>query len=466
MLIKSLKLLMVMASISLIIISQGNSQEFKLIPKKKLTTESKTIKGVQVGTGWSAKENPNEAVKEAIQMALMGSLDEPPDFAIIFASSGSDMQSILMSSNKLFKGKTKIYGGSSDSRAVMTNKGYIRATKRAYEYAKKEGKRSLALMTVSSKYIVFGVGSADCYAYPTVQHAARSAVLEAIKSAGKTPVEKPQAVLITSPRGLEEEALKGIEEVIGIRIPILGGTAGGPTFASFGKDQVFERGISLAVIYTDLPVGWRFEGGFDAVDSESGVVTKVDGQNILEIDHRPALDVYDEWLGGEIGKLMKEHQNRFDQVRALLNLHPLYRKYAAPDGSEYRLFSHPWPKDKSLVEKAVSTSTKIKVGERIYLSNGTWETLMNRIGNLPKQAKSQAGMSSKSKPIFGIGYICAGVLGTIPESERDKISYLLNYSNNDAPFIASFTWGEQGYFPGVGNKHGNLCTSFFVIGDK
>jgi hypothetical protein len=75
-------------------------------------------------------------------------------------------------------------------------------------------------------------------------------------------------------------------------------------------------------------------------------------------------------------------------------------------------------------------------------------------------------MASESKPLFGIGYICAGVLGTIPESERDKIPYLLNYSNNDAPYIAPFTWGEQGYFPGVGNKHGNLCTSFFVIGGK
>jgi hypothetical protein len=464
MLIKTLKLLIVMAGISLIIISQGNAQEFKLIPKKKVIIESEPIQGAQVGTGWSTKKNPNEAVKEAVEMALQGSLDEPPDFAIIFASSGSDMQSVLSSSNKLFKGETKIYGGSSDSRAVMTNKGYVRATKRAYEYARKEGRRSLAIMTVSSKYIVFGVGSANCYAYPTVQHAARAAVLEAITSAGKTPDEKPQVVLITSPRGLEEETIEGIEEVVGRKIPILGGTAGGPTFASFGKDQVFERGISLAVVYTDLPVGWWFEGGFDVKEPQLGIVTKVDGQHILEIDHRPALDVYDEWLGGEIGKLMKEHQGRFDQVRALLTLHPLYRKYIAPDGSEYSLFSHPWPKDKNLVERAVSTSTKIKVGESVYLSHGTWETLLNRIGNLPKHAKSQGGINSKSKPIFGIGYICAGVLGTIPESERDKISYLLNYSNNDAPFIASFTWGEQGHFPGVGNKHGNLCTSFFVIG--
>lgn len=464
--INKLKLLIVMAWISLIFISQGYSQEFKLIPKKKVATESETIQDAKVGTGWSTKENPDEAVQEAVEMALQGKLDAPPDFAVIFASSGSDMQSILSEANKLFKGQTKIYGGSSDSRAVMTNKGYVRATKRAYEYAKMEGKRSLALMTVSSKDIIFGVGSADCYAYPSVQNAAKTAVLGAIKSSGKTPAVAPQAVLITSPRGLEEETIEGIEEVIGKKIPILGGTAGGPTFASFGKNQVFERGVSLAVIYTDLPIGWWFEGGFDVKDPQSGVVTKVDGQHILEIDHRPALDVYNEWLGGEIDKLMKEHQSSFDQVRALLTLHPLYRKYTAPDGSVYSLFSHPWPRDKKLVERAVSTSTKIKVGERIYLSHGTWETLLNRVGNLPKHAKVQGGIASDSKPVFGIGYICAGILGTIPETERDNIPYLLNYSNNGAPYIASFTWGEQGHFPKVGNKHGNLCTSFFVIGGK
>ena len=466
MIIDKLKMLILMMGVSLMLISQGDSKEFKLIPKKKTVPEIETIPGTKVGTGWSTKESPDEAVKEAVEMALQGRLDEPPDVAFIFASSGSDMLSVLLNANKLFKGRTKIYGGSSDSRGVMTNKGYAGATKRGYEYAKMEGKRSLAVMTVSSKDIVFGVGSADCDAFPSVQNAAKAAVLVAIKSAEKTPAEMPQMVILTSPQGFEEETIEGIEEAFDGKIPILGGTAGGPTFASFGKDKVFEKGISLAVIYTDLPVGWWFEGGFDVKGPHSGVVTKVDGQHILEIDHRPALDVYDEWLGGKIGRLVKENQNRFDQVRTLLILHPFHRRYPAPGGRTYSLFSHPWPKDKDLLERAVSTSTKIKVGERIYLSHGTWETLMNRIGNLPKHAKVQGGMAYESKPVFGIGYICAGVLGIIPESERAKVPELLNYSNNDAPFIGSFTWGEQGHFPGVGNKHGNLCTSFLVIGRK
>jgi len=458
-------MLAVFAGISFFLFSQGYGEELKLVPKKRPISVIDSALGTTVGTGWSTKENPQEAVKEAVEMALEGKQDKVPDFAIIFASSGSDMEAILSKAKELFKNKTKIYGGTSDSRAVMTNRGFAKATDRAYEYAKMEGKRSLAIMTVTSKDIVFGVGSANFADYPSVQEGSKVAILNAIKSAGKSPKELPQAILVTPARGLEEEAIEGIERVVGSHTPILGGTPGGPTFSVFGENKVYEKGISLAVIYTKFSAGYIFEGGFDVKDPNTGIVTKVDRQAIVEIDGKPALDVYDAWLGGEIGKLCKE-TIRFDLVRGLLTLHPLYRKYTSPNGKVYSLFSHPWPRDKTLVEKSVSTSTKIKVGERIYLSHGTWETLMNRVGNLPKMAKMQGKIDMNAKPIFGIGYICAGVLGTIPETEREKMPFLINYSNNNAPFIAPFTWGEQGHFPGIGNKHGNLLTSFLVITDK
>jgi hypothetical protein len=115
----------------------------------------------EVGTGWSANEKPAEAAREAVEMALKGKKEQIPDFAVVFATSGSDLQAILTQLNSLFGNKTKIYGGTSDSRGVLTDKGFVKATERGYEQALMEGKRSLALMTVTSKDIAFGVGSAD-----------------------------------------------------------------------------------------------------------------------------------------------------------------------------------------------------------------------------------------------------------------------------------------------------------------
>jgi len=108
---------------------------------------------------------------------------------------------------------------------------------------------------------------------------------------------------------------------------------------------------------------------------------------------------------------------------------------------------------------------QIKEGDIVHLSHGTWETLLNRIGNLPKKARANTA-SGSIKPIFGMAYVCAGVMGTIPEEEREKITTLMNYENSNAHFLGTFTWGEQGLLPGVGNKHGNLLTGFLVIGEK
>jgi hypothetical protein len=461
-----LTIVVVIVGIFLVSIFFQKEKEFQIIPKERLAREGRSeVTATEVGTGWSAKENPEEAVKEAISMALEGKKDKAPDFAIIFASSGSNMEVILSKAKEFLGKETKIYGGTSDSRAVITDKGFVKAAERGYEFAKMEGKRALAIMTITSEEILFGVGSADFSAYPSVQEGARAAILRAIKSAGKKENELPRAILITTTHGIEEEVIEGIEGAVGKGTIILGGTAGGPTFTVFGENKVHTKGVSLAVIYTDLPLGWTFEGGFDVTDPHSGVVTKVEDHAIVEIDNRPALDVYDEWLGGKIAKLFKEI-GKPDLIRDFLALHPIYRKYTSLEGQDYFLFSHPWPKDDTLKEKLVMTSTKIRTGERIYLSHGSWETLINRIGNLPRNAKVHGGIGIEKRPILGIGYICAGVMGTIPETEREKLPFLINYTNNDAPFIANFTWGEQGYFPGVGNKHGNLLTSFLVIGEK
>jgi len=443
------------------------SEEFQLVPQRisaAVAEEAKSYE-IEVGTGWSISENPGKAVREAVDMALHNRGQKNPDFAILYASSGSDMKGILDAAKQILGESTKIFGGTSDSRAVMTDKGFVKIAERGYQPAAMEGRRGLAIMTITSKEITFGVGSAELSEFSSPQEMSKAAILSAVKSAGKTEEQKPTIVLLASTIGIEEEVVEGIEEVVGRDALVLGGTVGGPDIAVFGECAIYEKGVSSAVLYTDLPIGWTFEGGFDVTDDHSGIVTKVEGQDIVEIDNRPALDVYDQWLGGKIEELHKQVK-RPDEIRDLLTLHPIYRKYTSPSGQDYFLFSHPWPKDDEMKDRSVSTSTKIQPGQRICLSNGTWETLINRIGNLPRNAKIHGGIDVSQKPVLAIGFICGGVMGVIPETEREKLPILINYTNNNAPFIASFTWGEQGHFPGIGNKHGNLLTSFLVIGPK
>lgn len=438
-------------------------KELHLIPQKRAVSEAAAAADAEVGTGWSVKDDPGEAVREALAMALKDKKQAVPDFAVLYATSGADFSGILAETRKLLGDKTKIFGGTSDSRGVMTNQGFIYAGEKDYAVTSKA--IGLAVMTVSSQDICFGVGSADFSRYATPKEGAKAAMRKAMENCGKSPKEAPQAVLAVISRSLEDDALEGISEVVGLNVPLLSGTTGGPKFEVLGDREVFAQGISLAVIYTKLPLGWVFEGGFDAQESYKGVITKVEGGTILQINWRPALDVYDEWLGGKITKLQQEGADDWT-IRNLLILNPFYRRFTSRDGQDYFLFSHPWPRDRTLQNKSMETSTRLKAGDEIHLSQGTWERLLNRIGNLPVKARIQGGFGSEKRAVLAIGYICAGVMRVIPEEERPKMAWLINYANHGAPFIAPFSWGEQGYFPGVGYKHGNLLTSFLVIGEK
>jgi hypothetical protein len=448
------------------VFSSWEPQEFKLVPLERTPSTAPTASHTQVGTGWSKKPS-RQAVDEALKMALKNQHGTPPDFAIFFATSGSDFSAILSEARKLLGNKTKIFGGSSDERAVMTNLGFIEAAQNQSSIS--QNQHALSLMTVSSPDMVFGVGTASFSAYASVQAATEAALLAAIKDADKQPHDTPQVILMIISRGNEEEALEGLAAEAAKGAVILGGTTGGTKYSVMGNRGVFDNGIALAVIYTDLKMGWALEGGLEIVDSPSGIVTKVKGQAIMEIDHRPALEVYDEWLGGNLRDYIDKVQDE-KKLRDLLTLSPLFRLYHAPSGQAYPIFSQifpdSWPPGVSFKDKRMMTATKIKVGERVYLSQGTWEFLLNRISSLPKTAKLHGGISVDERPLFCFGYICGGVMGVIPEDEQQKMPLLINYGINHTPFIVNFTSGEQGLFPGKMLRHGNLLTSFLVIADR
>ena len=414
------------------------------------------------GTGCSTAGDTKTAVREAIDMALKQSGKNQADFCIIFASSESDFPSILTETKQILGNKIKIFGGTSGSGRVMTAQRYLKAGIKNDSGTQID--KALAVMTISTKDIVFGTASVNLSDSNAVHDAAATVVKKAIEDAGKKIENKPKVILLYVAKGIEEETVTGIESVTGKDVPIFGGTAGGPKRIVMSNEGAYEKGISVAVIYTDLPVGLSFEAGYDIDGKHSGVVTKVTGQNIEEIDGRPAIDVYNEWLDGEIERLAKKEMKKPAEIEAFLALHPFCRKLTSPEGQDYYLFTRPWPNDPNLVNKFIKTNTKVLPQEKIYLSHGTWDTLMNRMGIVASNAKMQCGIEPEDKPVLVIGVICDGMMGCIPEAEKSKFPYLINYSTGIDCIIGAFTSGEQGHFPGVGNRHGNLATSFFVIG--
>lgn len=441
-----------------------NQTELVLKPKyRPLRTEVTNGHATIVKTGWSVAPTPDLGVKEALDSAIGEGVAIPLDFVMLYVTqySRKEMQQAVRRIRKRCGQKTRVYAGDSFDNRVLTDKGIVTSTTETAIAQKMTGSKALAVMTIRSSEVAFGVGSANYDEHPSRKVAASVAVQKAIADAGRNPDQIPQAIIV-SPRGDNEvEDIAGIESIVGTEVPVLGGLRSFSMTATQGDVSFVDNGLSLAVLYTDLPVGYTFQGGYRVKDLRTGVITKRKKDVIYEIDHRPAYTVFDEWLNGEITRLLKAGDHK--ALDRLMLLNPLCQQFMTDDHQSYFLFGVGQPNQDELSLKA---NFKIQTNDRIYLSQGNWEYLLNSIGRLPKLAKTNAGLGSEEDLVLAIGHLCAGVMSLVPDGEKDKITVLLNHSSGRAPMIASITLGEQGYFPGVGNKAGHLLYSFLVIGAR
>jgi len=280
------------------------------VVEKEGLPEQKEAGLVDVGYGWSTKDNPKEAVQEAVSLLGKGLEEKFPNYAILFSTVGYDSDTVLKEVKSLLP-NTQIYGGTSLS-GVLTKDGLHVGNK-----------GSLSLLAVSSQEIKFGVGGANIDSFTSAREAGKEAIKSAIKNAQKEG-ELPKVVLITAAPGNEEDILLGIEDVIGKDIPIVGGSSGDNDLTGkwkqFANDKIYSNGISLTAVFTDLKVGFAYEIGY-LTTKNKGIITNATGRIIYEIDNRPAAEVYNEWTHG----LISNNLESGGEILSKTNLYPLAR---------------------------------------------------------------------------------------------------------------------------------------------
>ena len=402
---------------------------------------------ITVGCGWSDNNNETIAVEEAVSSVRTELGGKSPEVAILFSTAGYDSDRVLKEVRRLLPG-VQIYGGTS-CLAVQTKEGF---------HAGEKG--SLALLAVATEDITFGVGGVSIDDFPSAKGAGKAAIQAAIDAAGEEGT--PKLVLMTGSVGNEEELLAGIEEVIGKDIPVLGGSAGDNTITGewkqFANEHVYSNGVSLAVIYTDLKVGWAYEAGYLRSENR-GTITRADGRRIYEIDNRPAADVYNDWTGGTV---IAEELEAGGSILSKTSYYPL-AKIIKQEGQEYTLSIHPLSINGT--DHSLEVFANVEEEDEVMLMHGDWELLLNRALTTPTKALRSESLS-KEDVSFGIYTYCAGTMLAIPEDERHKMPVLVQTTIGDAPFIGTFTFGEQGHIRGVGNLHGNLVNSMIVFTEK
>jgi hypothetical protein len=397
------------------------------------------------GCGWSAIPQTSQALSDATSHALDAKAGNP-DLTIVYYNPQHDPQKILDSLHQQDRPMGKVFGETTHS-GVLLPDGY---------HTSKQG--VLGMMAMRQAGTTVGVGAAsfdECS--PT--EAAKLAWQRACENAGPN-AGAPKMILLAVTLPHEEEVLASLQQATGPNIPLIGGTAAGSVdeisrkkmsnWSIIANDKVIHNGVGMAVFYSTEKFAWAYGGGYRRT-STSGIVTKCKPRLILEIDGRPAADVYNEWLGGRV----YEAQQRGDNVVTFCSLYPICRITAS-----YNQFIRAWPAEDPGTPGALRTGSTVNEGDKIYLSEGTWNLLLNHFASIPKEARETM---PQLRPTAGLFIYCGSALECIPEDQRPQMAFLVGKSMDQLPWIGVFSWGEQGYIPGAGNLHSNLtsATLFF-----
>jgi hypothetical protein len=284
----------------------------------------------------------------------------------------------------------------------------------------------------------------------------RTAVREALAQAEREG-EAPALILVNPTPGREEEVLEGIQDVVGPHVPVVGGSAADNEVAGgwmlFSGTEARNEGVMVSVLFPSVDVFYSFKSGYSPTGL-TGVVTEADGRVLKTIDGEPAAIVYDRWTGGALEGVSAEGGN----VLHLTSLHPIGRVVGSSMGfSQYQL-SHP---EAVTPDGSLSLFTDVKEGEVLHAMAGSLDSLVSRAGRVVETALERGGLGAADVSGALVTY-CAGCMLTVGE-RMPEVAEQIGDVLHGAPFLGTFTFGEQGCFLGGENRHSNLMISGIVF---
>lgn len=291
------------------------------------------------------------------------------------------------------------------------------------------------------------------------KEAAAQATRKALEAADRLG-ERPDLVWVSATPGVEEDILAGIEGVIGTDTPIIGGSAADNSVSGewfvFDATAQASAGVAVSVLFPSTPISFAYQSGYSPTD-KSGIVTKCASRRLHELDNRPALDVYSEWTGGSVARIDGSEDSR--AILSESTLWPLGRETSQVGDVPFFLLAHPAVAHQT---GSIDLFANVAEGERLFLMNGTQESLIERAGRVAALARTTSPQPDRD--IAGALMIyCGGCMLSV----RDRLSEVaagVDAALDGAPFLGAFTFGEQGALLRAGNRHGNLMISCVIFG--
>ncbi|MBW3697884.1 histidine kinase [Vibrio sp. T187] len=290
-----------------------------------------------------------------------------------------------------------------------------------------------------------GIGEFGESISDTVSHVIDMALLSADRVG-----EVPDLILMHSTPGDEEKVLNALDQKFGTQVPLIGGSAAdnmvSKSWSVFTEQKCSSNALSITVFFASQAIYSSFSAGH-APTKFSGIASKVNQRVLLEIDDKPATQVYHAWTNEHI----KDDNNTFLFERA--TVYPLGRHVGTDHTQPYFKLSHPI---RETDNNGIELFTDLSEGDTVYLMAGCKDQLISRAAHVIKSSYYE-GVEVEEK-LGAINIFCAGPMLYLKQDMQD-VCDKINIALEGQPFISPFTFGEQGRLCGGESAHGNLMVS-------
>jgi hypothetical protein len=370
-----------------------------------------------VGVGQSREADARVAGTEAAKAAIAGG---DPKLLVVFCSAGYDLPALLAAIRSAVPAVRLV--GCSTAGEIAVNGG--------------EG------------VVVFALGGRGFHVATATADATklglREAGAEAARCMARVTPERHSALLLLMDAfvGDHQEILRGVYGVVGAGVPLVGGAAGDglrmERTHQFHDDQLLSGHVVAAAITSEAPIGIGVRHGWRIV-GEPMLVTWSNGDRVLTLNDRPALDVYLERLQAPAeADGCAEAFTRFALTRPL----GLLRHTREPQAR--------FVPSADFDRRALVCIAEVPTGALVYAMQGDAQSVLEATDAACAEA---LGALDGRAPLGLLAFDCVarkGVLGD--HGARAEVERIAAHAAG-APVAGFYTYGEVARVHGVNGFH-------------
>jgi hypothetical protein len=283
----------------------------------------------------------------------------------------------------------------------------------------------------------------------------RQAGAEAARAISELGDARPHRALLLLSDGVagnQSEMIRGVHDIVGSSVPLVGGCAGDGmkmerTFQIHG-DQVIAGGVVAAAIGSDGPLGIGWSHGWERT-GEPMLVTNSRGSHVIEIDDRPALDIYLDRHGAppEVGADAQAF-TRWARTHPL----GLGRR---PNGHEpVRCVS-----EADFDGRSIVCTAEVPAGGLAWFMRGDGDSVLRSTNSACEDAIAAL---EGCRPLGMIAFDCIGRRGVLGDERLVEEVEAIRGSAAGAPFAGLYTYGEIARVKGVNALHSQTFVALAI----